>query len=341
MRPKYNLTIATAAAISLLSLCNIAAADSDATSIGGKTYVDFSNIDKTQNGTKVDPSGFGVDVKRFYFVVDHKFDDTWSADLTTDFNYVSGDGETQVFVKKAYIQAKLNKSTALRGGSADMPWIPFVEGIYDYRYVEGTLNDRQHVANSADWGLHLKGGNSMFNYQVSAVNGGGYKHPNQRSKGMDFEGRVAIQPNEHITLALGGYSGHLGKDTQALAAEHAASRYNLLAGYVTQSFRIGAEYFSADNWKNVTTAETDSETGFSVFSSVSVGGSGAVFARYDKTDLSKDLDPNAENKYFHVGYSFKPTKGLDVAFVYKDDKTDVTGSETKTREIGIFTQAKF
>jgi hypothetical protein len=40
-------------------------------------------------------------VKRFYLGVDHKFNDVWSANLTTDFNYVSGDGETNLLVKKA------------------------------------------------------------------------------------------------------------------------------------------------------------------------------------------------------------------------------------------------
>src|SRR5690348_17483462 len=89
-------------------------------------FADFTNIDQTSNGTKTDASGTGLDVKRFYLSVDHKFDDIWSANLTTDFNYVSNDGETQLFVKKAYLQGTFDKLATLRVGSANMAWIPFV-----------------------------------------------------------------------------------------------------------------------------------------------------------------------------------------------------------------------
>jgi len=58
----------------------------------------------------VSPSGTGIDVKVFYVGVSHKFDDIWSVNVTTDFNYVSNDSETQVFIKKAYLQATLSDS---------------------------------------------------------------------------------------------------------------------------------------------------------------------------------------------------------------------------------------
>ena len=59
-------------------------------------------------------------MKRFYLIVDHTFDDTWSANLTTDFNYISADGETQVFIKKAFLQGKLPDALWGRAGSADL-----------------------------------------------------------------------------------------------------------------------------------------------------------------------------------------------------------------------------
>ena len=71
------------------------------TKIGGTAFIDFTDLDQTKNGAKTDASGTGLDVKRFYLGLDHKFNDIWSANLTTDFNYVSADSETQLFVKKA------------------------------------------------------------------------------------------------------------------------------------------------------------------------------------------------------------------------------------------------
>ncbi|TAL90564.1 MAG: carbohydrate porin, partial [Rhodanobacter sp.] len=152
----------------------------DDTTIGGKMYFDYTNIDQKNSLTgKTNASGTGIDVKRFYLGVTHQFSDIWSANLTTDFNYVSNDGETNLFVKKAYVQGKFDQAAVLRIGSADMPWIPFVENYYGFRYVENTLTDRLKYANSADWGINLSGDlgqRKYLNYSVSAVNGNGYKN---------------------------------------------------------------------------------------------------------------------------------------------------------------------
>ena len=118
------------------------------TKVSGKMFFDFSNIDQKNSDTgKTAANGVGLDVKRFYLGIDHKFNDIWSANLTTDFNYVSSDGETNLFVKKAYVQGKFDKAAIFRVGSADMPWIPFVENLYGFRYVENTLTDRLKYGN--------------------------------------------------------------------------------------------------------------------------------------------------------------------------------------------------
>ena len=59
------------------------------THVGGLVFFDVSNIslqNEDKTGKKVDtpPNGFGFDIKRFYLIVDHKFNDVWSANLTTD-----------------------------------------------------------------------------------------------------------------------------------------------------------------------------------------------------------------------------------------------------------------
>src|SRR6185312_15508931 len=110
------------------------AAWADNTKVSGTMFVDFTNIDQTSNGSKTDTSGTGLDVKRFYLSIDHQFNDIWSANLTTDFNYTSVTGETQLFVKKAYLQGAFSKLATLRVGSANMAWIPFVEDWYGYRF---------------------------------------------------------------------------------------------------------------------------------------------------------------------------------------------------------------
>ncbi|MBA0287426.1 porin [Stenotrophomonas maltophilia] len=312
--------------------------------IGGRMFFDLTNIDKTSNGKDTAASGTGLDVKRFYLTVDHKFNDIWSANLTTDFQYSSAIGNTELFVKKAYVQGSFDPAFNLRVGAADMPWIPYVEKFYGMRYVENTLTDRLKYGNSSDWGLHGFGnlGNN-FNYAVSVVSGAGYKNPT-RSKGMDVEGRVAYTPNENFVVAVGGYSGKLGKETDIQSAENTYTRANAMVAYASSDFRVGGEYFQAKNLNNVMTVATDKTSGWSVWGSVRVTDGGInVFGRYDDTDVSKTLDPTLNDKYWNVGVEFPVMKNLKLSTVYKythlanasDKKND------KTKEFGVWGDLSF
>ncbi len=322
------------------------------TTLGGKMYFDLTNIDQKNSDTgKTNKSGTGLDVKRFYFSVTHKFNDIWSANLTTDFNYSSSDGTTNLFVKKAYVQGKFDDAAVLRIGSADMPWIPFVEHYYGFRYVENTITDRLHYANSADWGIHLGGNvgaNKMFNYAVSVVNGNGYKNPS-RSKGMDVGGRVGFVPFDGMIVAVGGYSGHRGKETQTLGAMHTAQREDLMIAYAGKAFRLGGEYFTAKNWNNVLSPLADKADGYSLWGSVALADDVSLFARYDNAKLSKYQDRNAKDTYYNLGLQYQVTKGFKLAAVWKHENGDksVTApipphvQTVKTNEFGVWGQVKF
>lgn len=300
-----------------------------APTVGGKIFADLSYLDEKENDTKIAPSGTAVDVKRFYLVFNEKFNDMWSANITTDASYSSGGGAVDVYIKKAYLQYSLPGSKALfaRLGSADLPWIPFVEDLYGYRYVENTLIDRLHFGTSADWGLHGGGQIDGASYAVSVVNGSGYKNPT-RSKSMDVEARLAYSL-DGITFAVGGYSGKLGKDNYATAATdttsptyHTANRFDALVAYVNDGARLGAEYFSANDWNNVTTPASDKADGYSLWGSYDFTSQYGVFARWDQAKTSKDLNPSLRDEYFNVGFATHPVKGIDVALVYKHEKMD-------------------
>lgn len=336
---KQLLVAAILAAVGLTSTNAMA---DGSTTVGGKMFFDFTNLSVKDNGVKTDASGYGVDVPRFYFGANHKFDDNWSANITTDFNFKSNDGETQVFIKKAFFQYKFDGTdAALRFGSADMPWIPFVEGVYGLRYFEKTITDRLGFANSADWGVHLLGKGGKVNYAVSAVNGGGYKNPT-RSKGMDFEGRLGVTPVAGLNIAVGAYTGKRGKDFESTPALHTASRWDVLAGYNTGQFNVGGEYFHANNWKTVTSVNSDSASGYSVWGGFNVTPGIMVFARYDHADPSKDIDSSLTDKYYNVGVQFAARRGVTIAGGWKHEKlSDDTGIDIKSDEFGVWTEVKF
>ena len=314
------------------------------TSITGKAYVDLTHVEQASHGSDTSATGTGLDVKRFYFSVNHKFDDRWSANLTTDFNYVANDGETNLFVKKAYVQGKFSDALVFRAGAADLPWVPFVENYYGFRYVENTLIDRLKFGTSADWGLHL-GGNvgpgGRVNYAVSVVNGAGYKNPS-RVKGMDFEGRIGFSPVKNVMLALGSYSGTLGKETETVDARHTANRLDFLAAYANGRTRLGVEYFRADDWNNVLSVPSDGADGYSAWGSIGVGETMSLFARYDSADTSKDLDSSLRDTYYNVGLEYPVRKGLKVSAVYKHEHlTDDAAIDLETNELGAWAEISF
>lgn len=329
------------------------------TTIGGKTYVDFtSKTNKDEGaGVKRDDTGYGTDVKRFYLGVNHNFDSTWSAAFVSDIGDKGVTGTTakryDIFVKKAYLQAAFMPEATLRVGSADMPWIPFVEDVYGYRYVENTLIDRLGFGNSADWGVHFLGKSGIVNYAVSSVNGRGYSDPT-RSKSQDIEARVGIMPMPGLTVAVGAYNGKLGKDLQSAPAKHSANRVDALVGYQSDLFRAGVEYFAAKNWTTVTSTSTDKADGFSVWGSVKVADKTAVFARYDTAKPSKTLTPGLKDNYALLGVEYKPNKAVNLAVAYKHEKvkggtigtTNGTiggsaGGDGKYDEIGVWAQFAF
>ena len=314
------------------------------TIVSGKMYIDVSDIDaETANGTKVSPSGVGLDVKRFYFGVTHVFNDVWSANINTDAAYSAATGANSLFIKTAYVQAKLSPLAIIQAGSANMPWIPFDEDTYGFRYVENTLVDRLHFGNSADWGVHLLGSSGMFSYNVAAVNGGGYKNPT-RSKAMDLEGRVNFTPIAGLTFAVGGYDGKLGKDSYSAPATRTASRYDALVAYATKQFRVGAEWFSQSDWGFTGSTQSDKGAGYSLFGNATLSGPFSVFARYDDSKNSKKLHPDMEEKYSNIGFQYHVMTGIDLALVWKHDHVANPASATqvaKYDEIGLFSQIAF
>lgn len=355
MTSRYFLAPYAAACLSSLIVSSAWAAD-ESTTVSGKIFADVTNIDLQNDGVDSAANGTGIDVKRFYLGVTHAFDDVWSVNVTSDFNYVSNDAETQVYIKKAYLQAKLSDALIGRLGSADLPWVPMVEDLYGYRFVENVIIDRLKFGTSADWGLHAGGkvADGMFNYAVSAINGAGYKNPT-RSNSMDVEARVGFMPFKGLTLAIGGYNGKLGKDVEGSTTptRHTASRADAVVAYVDGPWRVGAEYFQAKDWNQVTSVASDKADGYSLWASFAFSPKWGAFARADSAKTSKDLKSDLKDEYFNVGLVTHPRKNVDVAFVYKHDKVDGGGAvstsngtigglvDGKYSEVGVWAQASF
>lgn len=343
----------------------------DSTTVGGRVFFDASHIslqNENAAGAKVDtqPTGTGFDVKRFYLIVDHRFNEIWAANFTTDAQFTtastatvttptgtttaltnqnSSGGVSEVFIKKLYLEGKFDNLFVVHIGSYDMPWDPFAESLYAYRYVEKTITDRLGYSNTTDWGLNATGtggSNGMFSYAASVINGGGFKNPT-RTKGVDFEGRVSAKPTSWLTAGVGYYNGHLGQINAANQdfPHNTAQRFDAAAGVLVAGLRAGVEYFNARNYKTVNTLAasvlgasavvntavsgpvSDKADGVSTFAAYTVPKTQwSVFARFDTAKLSKDVAPNLKETYINAGVAYKPLKSLDFALVYKNEKVE-------------------
>ena len=364
MKGKTLLLASAAAVMATMAAAPASAGDWwENTSISGRMYYDFTNLDSKKHtydstlGHYVSAdstnNGFSFDIKRFYIGIDHTFNDVFSANVTTDFTYDSnqcnspltstvdistisvsttckstGAASDQLYIKKAYLQAKIAPELVLRAGSSDLPWVPFVEGVYGYRYVENTLIDRTSFGTSADWGAYALGkfADGLIEYELSATTGAGYKKP-VRTNSMDFEGRINLN-YEGFIAAVGGYTGDRGA-THGTATPHTASRFDALGAYSANGIRVGVEYFSATNWNSVTSStQTDDDNGYSAFASYQFTPEWAVFGRYDwvTTKTKTPTLTKVQDNYYNAGIQYTPFKMINFALTYKHDKADTKGT---------------
>ena len=312
------------------------------TSVGGKIFLDASHLDsRARSGRHI---GSGVDLTRFYLDVDHRFSGVWSTHLTTDINWLRDEAPTDLWVKRAYLQGAFSKALVLRLGAADLPWMAYVNQWAGYRYVDNELTGRLKVANSTDWGVHVSGAlgtRSQWQYATAVVSGSSYKRP-RTGASPDVELRLGWQPTAHTVLALGSYRGRRALDGGEHVAWHTAQRWDAMAAYANERFRLGAQFFRADNWNQVRSPLADAARGWSAWSSLQLAPQWAVFARHDDAHVSLRRDPSRRDRYDSLGLEYRWSRNLQLAIVARRQRlADRDGVVTDANELGVWTQIAF
>jgi hypothetical protein len=326
--------------------------------ISGKTYADVSfneNVDEAAN-TRQKTTGF--DMKRLYLGIGYQASPVYSATFLTDIG--DQDGHYDVYVKKAFVQAKFFPAFILRAGVGDTPWVPWAEDVYGFRYVENTLIDRTHYGTSADWGLHALGtfADGRAGYQLSIVNGNGYANPS-RAKVPAVELRVDSRPFGGLVLGVGGSVSTLGAEN---SVPHTGWRFDALVGWVVERLRVGIEGFVAYDYtadQVAGKAPEDTARGLSAFATFRFLPKLGVFGRLDYVQPFFDTDSRVKDRYFNAGFDYSPYEFLDLALVYKRDTVNsgnggvrfgttngkigstVPNQSGYFQEAGVFSQFKF
>ncbi len=319
------------------------------TKIGALVFFNVSHIDQRAGGVAQSANGTGINLKRIHVSVEHTFNTIFSANITTDASNVIGEPlnanyyntptgvapatPTTVigkgfFVKKVYLQAKLDPALTLRIGESEQPWIPFMEGVYGHRYIDPVLPDQYKLGQAIDWGVQAFGdlADGHLSYQIGVINGAGFRTVNV-TKSVDVEARVSARFGGWFA-AVGGYSGRLGKQAEGVAVAHTAQRFDAALGYKVDRFTLGGEYLYAKNFNSVTLASEDTNTGWSGFGSYTVTPRWQVFGRYDWIRQTPKVASGASvtSRYYNLGVQWEPVKLVDLSLVYKRDAVTNLGT---------------
>lgn len=347
-------------AAALLALGTAFAARAEpSTTISGKVFVDYTyrrNVDDATGISRDAGTGTAFDEKRFYVTIDHVFDDVWRARFRTDMpNLVSG--KADVFVKNAYLEAKLAPELDLQAGVADLPWFGFADELYGFRYVEQNVVDRVKLGNSADWGLHASGKLGLLAYAVSVSNGRGYGDPT-RTRSPSVEGRLSTTIANGLTIGIGATAGKLGQNVVGVDTPRTATRANALVAWVGGGVRLGATVFYANDFaKDIVTgaAPEDKARGGSAWAAFEIFPKVTVFGRGDYVQPKVDGNSGLKDVYFNAGVQYQPVKKVDVALVYKHERvrsgtistgngvvgTSTAGETGTYQEVGAFAEMAF
>jgi len=150
---------------------------------------------------------------------------------------------------------------------------------------------------------------------------------------VDVEGRVSLN-YKGFYAAVGGYTGDRGNNTQGSVTPHTATRENAMVGYKNKLFNVGAEYFHAKNWNNVTTVAEDKTDGYSVFGNFNFNKTWSVFGKYEWVKPTKISNDNLKDQYYNLGIQWEPVKIVDLALVWKHEKVENGTFGTQNGTIG-------
>ena len=281
-----------------------------------------------------------VDLKRFWLNVDHRFDENWSVHLTTDVQWQRHKDPTDVLVRHLYVQRRLGDRHLLRLGNAPDTWILPMAQLNGYRYLDPGLVRMSGHGDPADWGVHLLGEAGPVTWTVAAVTGAGFQKP-RTGDSPDYQARVSWEVAKGLQLHLGGYRGTRAQDNGGRPHIHTAERWNGAVTWVSGPWRLGAEYFQADNWNRVDRPGADAAKGASVWGSYRINEHYAVFARHDTLENSRRLAPRNQRDYYNVALEWRHSNKLRVSAAYKHIDNRTAAARQINREFGLWTHLAF
>jgi hypothetical protein len=315
----------------------------DNTSISGQWFLNNSYDDQK----KIDK----FSLKRGYFTIKSKLSDMFSVRYTQDITIdTEGEdaGNVEMRLKYLYLKMKLKdikllEDTYFEIGLVHRPWLDYEEHINRYR-VQGTMFvERNHLFNSADFGItyvgllggeldeeYLKNISSSYpgrygSFALGVYNGAGY-HAIEFNNNKTIEGRLSLRPipDWHPGLQL-SYSFITGMANTPDNKTDFNSNLFMLSSESRHLVATAQYYFGSGDYHGKYSDDNGKalqNTGYSLFSEFKIPSTPlALFGRYDDFE-SKDTHIFDQNTALAgIAYRFLKSKVIfDFNYFEENDK---------------------
>lgn len=312
------------------------------TRLSATFFLDLTWLESKTDGVR-DISDANADMKRFFFNIDHRFSEVWSAQITTDIQWLRRD-YPDPWLRHAYVQGRFSKAFALRLGAAPTPWRGYINKWSGFRYIERDLTARAGIGAGSDWGGHVFGAfdtAGYIRYAAAVMTGASYQKL-RIGDTPDVSVRISWEPSEHSVISVGSYRGRFAQDYGDRHALHTAQSWNVMAAWADERWRIGGQYFYARNLKQILQPESDRTYGWSVWVSMQLTPTLALLARHDKLKPSIWIDPYQQNRYSHIGLEWKVSQSLRLAAIWKHGRIHNANQQQQTsNEAGVWARVNF
>jgi hypothetical protein len=289
------------------------------------------------------------DIGRVYFGAKGDLSKNVGARVTYEIKRLS-DGYINIYLKYCYLELKeFFPGFKVLFGQAGLPWVPFEEKLWGFRYVQKVMPDLGGKLTSTDLGLSViykfPGGYGEFH--GAGVNGTGY-HAVENNKYKDVHGRLTITPMPKSDflkgLKISGFASY------GFIVDEDVTRQRLITNlfYKYDFLSLGGTIlWTRDDEPDSLGAvvDTTKSTGYSAYCTINFGKlmqkkyNYGIFARYDNFDPNTDVNDNGWTKII-VGFFHEIIKGTRIGVDLQQKSYEASGVDTE-REIYLHTEVKF
>lgn len=301
-----------------------------------QTYGDHFNstiVGQTQaNENSSNANGFRL--SRAYLTIIGKVSKEFSGKLTLDEAYSDpavSNGRGNVFVKYLYGVYSPVDNIAIRLGLTETPWIPYEEGLWNYRFVSETAPDYEGFMPSSDWGLAIVGDlfDKLVDYHIMFSNGEGYQ-AQQNGRGYAGAARIALNVKPFIFDIFG-----MDENMHNGIPDYNPKRAIVMLVYSNSIMRVAGDWMWADD--HITIADQNKAKfnhgyGYEFWGFMRIPGEEKIriFARY------LFMKPNGDNSYTPVNGKIAPTTSIGSSNIYSTELLKfVSTSENTWGLIGV------